>query len=122
MPGTINGDVAYGQTTIPVGICSRFVDNNNGITMHILEAGFEEPGRPLVLLLHGYPELAYSWRKVMVPLAEAGYHVAAPISAATGAAAARTSPWTTASGRGGRWSACATPSGWSMRSGIAAWR
>lgn len=78
MSGTINGDVAYGQTTIPVGIRSRFVDNNNGITMHILEAGFEEPGRPLVLLMHGYPELAYSWRKVMLPLAEAGYHVAAP--------------------------------------------
>ena len=78
MSGTINGDVAYGQTTIPVGIRSRFVDNNNGITMHILEAGFEEPGRPLVLLMHGYPELAYSWRKVMLPLAEAGYHVVAP--------------------------------------------
>src|SRR4051812_10840491 len=78
MSGTINGDVAYGQTTIPVGIRSRFVDNNNGITMHILEAGFEEPGRPLVLLMHGYPELAYSWRKVMLPLAEAGYHVIAP--------------------------------------------
>ena len=78
MSGDINGDVAYGQTTIPVGIRSRFVDNNNGITMHILEAGFEEPGRPLVLLMHGYPELAYSYRKVMLPLAEAGYHVVAP--------------------------------------------
>ena len=48
-----NNDVLYGQTTIPVGIRSRLVDNNNGITMHILEAGFEEPGRPLVLLMHG---------------------------------------------------------------------
>src|SRR6476660_6967337 len=78
MPQMINGAVAYGQTTIPVGIRSRFVDNNNGITMHILEAGFEAPGRPLVLLLHGYPELAYSWRKVLLPLAAAGYHVVAP--------------------------------------------
>lgn len=50
----------------------------NGLTMHVLEAGFETPGRPLVLLLHGFPELAYSWRKVLVPLAEAGYHVVAP--------------------------------------------
>src|SRR5262245_23715420 len=58
-----NNDVLYGQTTIPVGIRSRLVDNNNGITMHILEAGFEEPGRPLILLMHGYPELAFSWRK-----------------------------------------------------------
>ena len=31
-----------------------------------------------LLLLHGFPELAYSWRKVMLPLAAAGYHVIAP--------------------------------------------
>ena len=46
--------------------------------MHVLEAGFETRGRPCVLLLHGFPELAYSWRKVMPDLAEAGYHVIAP--------------------------------------------
>jgi pimeloyl-ACP methyl ester carboxylesterase len=73
-----NGDVAYGQTTLPVGIRSRFVNNGNGITMHVLEAGFEEAGRPCIVLLHGFPELAYSWRKVMLPLAEAGFHVVAP--------------------------------------------
>ena len=33
---------------------------------------------PLVILLHGFPELAYSWRKIFVPLANAGYHVVAP--------------------------------------------
>ncbi|HZP85802.1 MAG TPA: alpha/beta hydrolase [Burkholderiales bacterium] len=46
--------------------------------MHVLEAGFETKGRPCVLLLHGFPELAYSWRKVMLPIAQAGYHVLAP--------------------------------------------
>ena len=46
--------------------------------MHILEAGFQRKGRPCVLLLHGFPELAYSWRKVMLPLAAAGFHVVAP--------------------------------------------
>ena len=46
--------------------------------MHVLEAGFETKGRPCLLLLHGFPELAYSWRKVMPALAEAGYHVIAP--------------------------------------------
>ena len=46
--------------------------------MHVLEAGFEDKGRPCILLLHGFPELAYSWRKVMLPLAAAGYHVVAP--------------------------------------------
>ena len=54
------------------------MDNNNGLRMHILEAGHETANRPLVLLLHGFPELAYSWRKVMLPLAAAGYHVVAP--------------------------------------------
>ena len=64
--------------TLPPGIRSRFVDGINGLDMHVLEAGFETPGRPCLLLLHGFPELAYSWRKVMLPLAAAGYHVVAP--------------------------------------------
>jgi pimeloyl-ACP methyl ester carboxylesterase len=46
--------------------------------MHTLEAGFEVKGRPCVVLLHGFPELAYSWRKVMPRLAAGGYHVIAP--------------------------------------------
>src|SRR6202030_800511 len=54
------------------------VSNVNGLTVHILEAGFETGARPAVLLLHGFPQLAYSWRKVMLPLAAAGYHVIAP--------------------------------------------
>jgi pimeloyl-ACP methyl ester carboxylesterase len=48
----------------------------NGLRVHILEAGGAD--RPLLLLLHGFPEIAYSWRKVMPALAEAGYHVVAP--------------------------------------------
>src|SRR5712691_7126953 len=68
----------YGGSTIPPGIRSRAVANVNGLTVHMLEAGYETPGRPGVLLLHGFPELAYSWRKVMLPLASAGYHVIAP--------------------------------------------
>lgn len=66
------------QDVLPVGICSRAVEGVNGLNMHILEAGFEEADRPCVLLLHGFPELAYSWRKVMLPLAAAGYYVVAP--------------------------------------------
>jgi pimeloyl-ACP methyl ester carboxylesterase len=50
----------------------------NGLDLHVLEAGSPAGGRPCVLLLHGFPELAYSWRKVMLPLAEAGYYVVAP--------------------------------------------
>ena len=63
---------------LPAGIRSRQVDNGRGLSVHLLEAGFETPGRPCVLLLHGFPELAYSWRKLMLPLAGAGYHVVAP--------------------------------------------
>ncbi len=66
------------MTPLPTGIRSRFVDGINGLRMHLLEAGFAPRGRPCLLLLHGFPELAFSWRKVMVPLAEAGYHVIAP--------------------------------------------
>ena len=60
------------------GVRSRFVDGINGLRMHLLEAGHETAGRPVVLLLHGFPELAYSWRKVMPALAAAGFHVIAP--------------------------------------------
>src|ERR1700674_1378633 len=63
---------------LPSTIRSRFVDDINGLRVHVLEAGFETKGRPCVLLLHGFPELAFSWRKVMPVLAEAGYHVIAP--------------------------------------------
>jgi len=62
--------------TLPPGIRSRFLDGINGLRVHLLEAG--DPAARCVLLLHGFPELAYSWRKVMLPLAEAGFHAVAP--------------------------------------------
>ena len=74
---------------LPSTIHSRFVENINGLRMHVLEAGFETRGRPCLLLLHGFPELAYSWRKVMPQLAGAGYHVIAPDQRGYG----RTSGW-----------------------------
>ena len=57
---------------------SRLLENGNGLTMHVLEAGFETENRPCVLLLHGFPETAYSWRKVLPLLAAAGFHAVAP--------------------------------------------
>ncbi|MEM7777413.1 MAG: alpha/beta hydrolase [Pseudomonadota bacterium] len=63
---------------LPPGIRTHHVANNNGLVMHVLEAGADAPDTPVLLLLHGFPELAYSWRKVMVPLAEAGFRVIAP--------------------------------------------
>src|SRR6516225_9806689 len=66
------------SAALPPGIRSRFAPDINGLRIHILEAGYEANGRPLVLLLHGFPELAYSWRKVMPQLAAAGFHAIAP--------------------------------------------
>jgi pimeloyl-ACP methyl ester carboxylesterase len=63
---------------LPPGVRARFIPGVNGLNMHVLEAGFDRPGLPCVLLLHGFPELAYSWRKVMPALAGAGYYVIAP--------------------------------------------
>jgi pimeloyl-ACP methyl ester carboxylesterase len=62
---------------LPEGVRSRQVPDVNGLSMHVLEAGWEGE-RPLILLLHGFPELAFSWRKLIGPLAKAGFHVVAP--------------------------------------------
>jgi pimeloyl-ACP methyl ester carboxylesterase len=48
----------------------------NGIRLHAVEAGPESG--PLVILLHGFPELWYGWRHQIGPLAAAGFHVLAP--------------------------------------------
>ena len=44
--------------------------------LRVVEAG--DRGAPVVVLAHGFPELAYSWRHQIPALAEAGYHVLAP--------------------------------------------
>jgi len=46
----------------------------NGIRMNLLEAGTG----PLVVLLHGFPELGFSWRHQLTALANAGYRAVAP--------------------------------------------
>ena len=48
----------------------------NGVTLRVHQAG--DRADPTVVLSHGFPELAYSWRHQMAPLAEAGFHVIAP--------------------------------------------
>lgn len=68
----------YGHDTIPIKIRSKVCENINGLNIHYIETGWEDKSKPLLVLLHGFPELAYSWRKVIIPLSEAGYHVIAP--------------------------------------------
>ena len=53
----------------------RLVDTN-GVQLRVTEAG--DRGAPVVVLAHGFPELAYSWRHQIPALADAGYHVLAP--------------------------------------------
>ena len=70
------------SSVLPAGVRSRILPGINGLDIHVLEAGFETPAggkpRPAVLLLHGFPELAFSWRKQLPALAAAGYHAIAP--------------------------------------------
>ncbi|WP_264001682.1 alpha/beta fold hydrolase, partial [Mycolicibacterium gadium] len=53
----------------------RLVDVGE-VRLRVLEAG--DRGAPVVVLAHGFPELAYSWRHQIPVLAAAGYHVLAP--------------------------------------------
>src|SRR4029453_4682886 len=66
------------SSVLPNGVRARVLPGINGLDVHVLEAGYETPGRPAVLLLHGFPEIAFSWRKIMPALAAAGYHAIAP--------------------------------------------
>ena len=49
----------------------------NGVELEVFEAGQENAGNPIVLC-HGWPELAFSWRHQMPALAAAGYHLIVP--------------------------------------------
>lgn len=60
---------------LPEGVQSKTI-NIRDLNIHFLQAG--NPGSPLIVLLHGFPELAYSWRRVLVPLSQFGFFVIAP--------------------------------------------
>ncbi|TVY49296.1 Epoxide hydrolase A [Lachnellula cervina] len=59
---------------LPPGITESYLPSHD-LTYHVLSAG--DPSKPLLLCLHGFPELAFSWRKIMPQLANQGYHVVA---------------------------------------------
>ena len=61
---------------LPAGLTERYITSKaSALTYHIIEAGSK--GKPLLVLLHGFPEIAYSWRKVMPELGKHYYVVAA---------------------------------------------
>ncbi len=49
----------------------------NGVELEVFEAGRQNTGKPIVLC-HGFPEIAYSWRFQIPELVKAGYHIIAP--------------------------------------------
>jgi pimeloyl-ACP methyl ester carboxylesterase len=60
--------------TKPPWPAGRDIDVGDDLHLHVVEAG----SGPLVVLCHGFPELGYSWRHQLAPLAAAGYRVAIP--------------------------------------------
>lgn len=80
---------------LPQGISENYIHcPSTNLTFHILEAGSTpERNRPLILLVHGFPEIAFSWKKVMPALADAGYYVVAYDQRGYG----RTTGWDTSS-------------------------
>lgn len=67
---------------LPAGVTSRFVDTTpHSLVFHVLESlpslptSSHKPG--LILLAHGFPEIAYSWRKILPLLSAQGYHAVA---------------------------------------------
>jgi pimeloyl-ACP methyl ester carboxylesterase len=50
--------------------------STNGVSLHVADTG--PPEGPLVVLLHGFPEFWYGWRRQIDPLAEAGLRVLVP--------------------------------------------
>ncbi|KAK1486422.1 xylosidase/arabinosidase [Colletotrichum tamarilloi] len=68
---------------LPPGVTSRYVDTSPiGLKFHILESfPKNNPSKdppPLILLLHGFPNLSFDWSAVMPKLAAAGYYAVAP--------------------------------------------
>jgi pimeloyl-ACP methyl ester carboxylesterase len=68
--------VCFGEPVSESLPITERVIETNGVQLHTVEAG--ESGTPVVVLAHGFPELAYSWRHQIPALAAAGYHVLAP--------------------------------------------
>ena len=67
----------YSPLPLPFGITESYLETED-LKYHFLQAGHEgQFKKPLILLLHGFPELAFSWRKIILPLAACGYHAVA---------------------------------------------
>ena len=59
-------------------ISSNKIDISTGLNVHYLEASKNNNNQSIALLLHGFPELSFSWRKIIPILANEGFRVIAP--------------------------------------------
>ncbi|MEU6990979.1 alpha/beta hydrolase [Streptomyces sp. NPDC046465] len=69
------------STHIPIADWERVTTREvtvGDVTLRVFDHGEGRPGRPPVVLCHGFPELAFSWRHQLFALAAAGYRVLAP--------------------------------------------
>ena len=59
-------------------IKSNFVDIGTGLKVHYLECNSKiKKDAPIALLLHGFPEISFSWRKIFPLLSKEGFRVIA---------------------------------------------
>ncbi|GAA0146884.1 hydrolase [Lithospermum erythrorhizon] len=56
----------------------KYIAVNNGLKLHVAEISSTSASSPVVLFLHGFPEIWYSWRHQMVAVAKSGFRVIAP--------------------------------------------
>ncbi|MCK0192499.1 alpha/beta hydrolase [Arenibacter sp. F20364] len=61
----------------PINFSKPALISVNGVELEVFEAGQHNVGKPIVLC-HGFPEHAYSWRHQVPALVESGYHVIIP--------------------------------------------
>ena len=57
---------------------SKVIKNVNGLNINILENNAEKKFDNVILLLHGFPEISFSYRYLMLLLEKAGYYCVAP--------------------------------------------
>jgi len=78
--GVLNGQSELSEafanlmTNDGIELREGYAEVGDDITLHYVEAG----EGPLVLLLHGFPEFWFGWRRQIAPLAAAGFRVVAP--------------------------------------------
>ncbi len=72
---TATGSASLAGATAIAGATARMIDTN-GVRLNVVEAGPEHG--ELVVLLHGFPEFSYGWRRQIGALAAAGFRVMAP--------------------------------------------